>query len=105
MYANTQVKSLGGHSCNQLSLFLCVCMCISGPKIRSLSDLHAINRFTEPPMTGPFCDLLWSDPLLESVLGYKLSESDFEEVSVCSYQSIVAVLLIMVISSILSSWS
>jgi serine/threonine-protein phosphatase 2B catalytic subunit len=25
-------------------------------------DTNKINRFTEPPKEGPFCDFLWADP-------------------------------------------
>ena len=52
----------------------------AGPKVKNISDLSEVNHFTEPPLTGPFCDLLWSDPLLEHVLGYKLSDQEFSEV-------------------------
>lgn len=44
--------------------FFCVHAGIS-PEIESLDDLNAINRFTEPPNSGLFCDLLWSDPCEE----------------------------------------
>ena len=40
-----------------------------------------MDRFTEPPLTGSFCDVLWADPLLEEVLGYRLSDKDYVEVS------------------------
>lgn len=40
-----------------------------------------MDRFVEPPLSGSFCDLLWADPLLEEVLGYKLSDRDFADVS------------------------
>lgn len=46
-----------------------------------MSDLDKIERFVEPPLTGTFCDLLWADPLLEEVLGFKLSDKDFSDVS------------------------
>ena len=49
--------------------------------MKKIVDLSQVNRFIEPPLTGPFCDLLWSDPLLEHVLGYKLSDQEFTEVS------------------------
>lgn len=52
----------------------------AGPKVKSIADLSQVNRFAEPPLTGPFCDLLWSDPLLEHVLGYELSDQEFSEV-------------------------
>ena len=46
-----------------------------------MSELQSLDRFVEPPLTGSFCDLLWADPLLEEVLGYRLSDKDFDEVS------------------------
>ena len=33
-----------------------------GPKIKKVSEINSINRFTEVPYEGTFCDLLWSDP-------------------------------------------
>jgi len=42
------------------------CMCVHGgigPDIHTLNDINSINRFREPPSSGPFCDLLWSDPV------------------------------------------
>ena len=32
------------------------------PQIKTLDDIKAIDRFREPPLSGPMCDLLWSDP-------------------------------------------
>ena len=32
-------------------------------------------------MTGAFCDLIWSDPLLEHVLGFHLCDQEFSEVT------------------------
>ena len=47
-------------------LFLCVHGGIS-PDLHDLSDINSkINRFSEPPNVGMFCDLLWSDPFRES---------------------------------------
>ncbi len=40
--------------------------CVHGglsPMIRSPLDLERIERAEEPPLFGPTCDLLWSDPL------------------------------------------
>lgn len=33
------------------------------PELRTLEDIHKINRFSEPPRSGLFCDMLWSDPV------------------------------------------
>ena len=35
------------------------------PDLKKLSQISKIDRFTEPPMTGLFCDLLWSDPMTD----------------------------------------
>lgn len=43
------------------SKFLCVHGGIS-PDIINVQDINNINRFQEIPSSGPFCDLLWSDP-------------------------------------------
>jgi len=43
--------------------------CVHGglsPDIRSLREIQDLNRFREVPRDGPFCDLLWSDPVDES---------------------------------------
>eukprot|EP00010_Vexillifera_abyssalis_P006265 CAMPEP_0201545192 /NCGR_PEP_ID=MMETSP0173_2-20130828/1730_1 /ASSEMBLY_ACC=CAM_ASM_000268 /TAXON_ID=218659 /ORGANISM="Vexillifera sp., Strain DIVA3 564/2" /LENGTH=486 /DNA_ID=CAMNT_0047953525 /DNA_START=150 /DNA_END=1610 /DNA_ORIENTATION=+ len=34
-----------------------------GPGIKTIDDIRQCNRFQEPPETGVFCDLLWSDPI------------------------------------------
>ncbi|EGR27753.1 ser thr protein phosphatase family protein, putative [Ichthyophthirius multifiliis] len=39
--------------------------CVHGglsPQIKTLDQLQVINRCTDVPLEGPFCDLLWSDP-------------------------------------------
>lgn len=54
---------------------------ILGSKITSLDVIKSINRFLEPPLSGPMCDLLWADPLLEEVLGKRMSDKDYKEVS------------------------
>jgi serine/threonine-protein phosphatase 2B catalytic subunit len=33
------------------------------PQLKNVKDLNKINRFKEPPKSGVFCDLLWSDPI------------------------------------------
>jgi serine/threonine-protein phosphatase 2B catalytic subunit len=52
------------------------------PEITCLEDINAIHRFGEPPSSGPFCDLLWSDPSTD-----KNQQEDFEFNTVrnCSY--------------------
>jgi diadenosine tetraphosphatase ApaH/serine/threonine PP2A family protein phosphatase len=41
--------------------------CVHGglsPEIDFIQDVHKITRFTDDPdLNGPFCDLLWSDPV------------------------------------------
>mmetsp|Transcript_1779 Transcript_1779/g.4734 ORF Transcript_1779/g.4734 Transcript_1779/m.4734 type:complete len:593 (-) Transcript_1779:22-1800(-) len=57
--------------------FLC-CHGGLGPSFTSLSILHEIDRFSEPPLAGPFCDCIWSDPL-DDKYAAKLSDKDFAE--------------------------
>ena len=52
-----------------------------GPKVATIEELDKLPRCTEPPLKGALCDLLWADPLLEGVLGYKLSDREYEEVN------------------------
>jgi len=44
------------------------CLCMHGgigPDIRYIEDIESINRFREIPQQGPFCDIVWSDPVEE----------------------------------------
>ena len=44
----------------------CVCMHGGiGPSLRKLSDINSFDRFAEIPSSGPFCDIVWSDPVEE----------------------------------------
>lgn len=36
------------------------------PDLKSISDINKVDRFQEPEKSGLFCDLLWSDPDIES---------------------------------------
>jgi len=36
-----------------------------GPTMRTLDHIREIMRYKEPPENGPFCDILWADPLNE----------------------------------------
>ncbi|CDZ98432.1 serine threonine protein phosphatase 2b [Phaffia rhodozyma] len=42
--------------------FLCVHGGLS-PGIMTLDDIRDVDRFRDPPTSGVFCDMLWSDPL------------------------------------------
>lgn len=33
------------------------------PDLKTLDDLNEIRRTKEPPRSGLFCDILWSDPV------------------------------------------
>ncbi len=44
--------------------FLCVHGGLS-PEIKTIDEINFIDRFREPPSSGAFCDLLWSDPMDE----------------------------------------
>lgn len=67
----------------------CLVVCL-GPKVTCLDDIREISRRREPPITGPMCDLLWADPLLEEVLGYAMKDDDYEEVLLIAYYLFVS---------------
>ena len=53
------------------------------PELTKLDQIDKINRFSEVPLDGLFCDLLWSDPLADEIANSK----DFidNEERECSY--------------------
>jgi len=63
--------------------FLCIHGGIS-PEIRTLDDIRNIERFKEPPQSGPMCDLLWADPM-ENFSSEVRDTFEFNEVRGCSY--------------------
>jgi serine/threonine-protein phosphatase 2B catalytic subunit len=54
------------------------------PDIKQLDDINKLNRFQEPPMFGPFCDIMWSDPIDEKA-GLLPSKYQFNANRGCSY--------------------
>lgn len=54
------------------------------PDLKTLDDLNEIKRMKEPPRTGLFCDILWSDPV-EDDNGYCESLYKTNEVRGCSF--------------------
>jgi serine/threonine-protein phosphatase 2B catalytic subunit len=54
------------------------------PELKTLDDLDRITRFVEPPRTGIYCDLLWSDPV-DSENGAAVDAYRSNEVRGCSY--------------------
>jgi len=71
--------------------FLCMHGGLS-PDIRYLREIDEINRFQEVPREGPFCDLLWADPVNEEEQQENQEDNDFydwffeNEVRQCSYK-------------------
>jgi serine/threonine-protein phosphatase 2B catalytic subunit len=61
------------------------------PELETIADLNILNRFSEPPRSGLYCDLLWSDPV-DSETGDALEPYTHNDVRGCSYYyNVVAV--------------
>lgn len=54
------------------------------PELKTVDDIKKINRFSEPPREGIFCDLIWSDPV-DNDKGYCENIYKSNEVRGCSY--------------------
>lgn len=54
------------------------------PELTSINDISSLNRYAEPPRSGLFCDLLWSDPV-ESASGSLAEPYKYNSVRSCSY--------------------
>eukprot|EP01119_Soliformovum_irregulare_P014266 TRINITY_DN3897_c0_g1_i1.p1 TRINITY_DN3897_c0_g1~~TRINITY_DN3897_c0_g1_i1.p1 ORF type:complete len:502 (-),score=124.72 TRINITY_DN3897_c0_g1_i1:225-1730(-) len=63
--------------------FLCVHGGLS-PDIKTIDDIRDIDRFCEPPQSGPMCDLLWADPM-ENFSADVKTLYEHNEVRGCSY--------------------
>ena len=49
-----------------------------------IEDISKINRFREPPPSGPMCDILWADPMEEFTPDIK-TFFEFNDTRGCSY--------------------
>ena len=54
------------------------------PDLVDLSDIESLNRISEPPREGLFCDLLWSDPV-EAANGSLVERYKHNAARSCSY--------------------
>jgi serine/threonine-protein phosphatase 2B catalytic subunit len=56
-------------------------LCMHGgisPSMADADEINKINRFIEPPLSGLLCDILWSDPVDDS-LAMKVNFADNKE--------------------------
>ena len=63
------------------------CLCMHGgigPDIRHVEDIDAIDRFREIPQDGPFCDIVWSDPVDE----YEPDSEQFADMSLEDWEEL-----------------
>ena len=54
------------------------------PDLKTLADLNSISRFQEPPRSGMYCDILWSDPV-EGDTGKAREKFKVNETRGCAY--------------------
>jgi serine/threonine-protein phosphatase 2B catalytic subunit len=54
------------------------------PDLNSLLDIERIERVSEPPRAGLFCDLLWSDPV-DTPTGSLVEKFKYNTARSCSY--------------------
>ena len=54
------------------------------PELTSMQDIIELNRVTEPPRSGLFCDILWSDPV-DNDSGQLSERFKSNDVRGCSY--------------------
>jgi len=54
------------------------------PELKNIEDINKIDRYKEPPKSGLFCDLLWSDPV-DNDEGHCDGTYKFNDVRGCSY--------------------
>lgn len=51
---------------------------MNSEQVKRLSDIEKIDRFAEPDMEGPLCDVLWADPLSEDDV-HKLTNDEYQQ--------------------------
>jgi serine/threonine-protein phosphatase 2B catalytic subunit len=62
-------------------------LCLHGglsPAIKTVEDINKIDRFREPPSSGPMCDILWADPM-EDFNAENVELFEENDVRGCSY--------------------
>jgi len=57
------------------------------PDIHTLEDISSINRFQEIPREGPFCDLMWADPVPDEDKKYNADPNSLEKTPVTQWFS------------------